>query len=259
MSYKIGQVRKNNSVKYLTDLDWVATSVKTAGYSKVFTDYAIELNGADQNFNSDYTYYVRFTVKRIHFEGDPRFSESSFGGNGADAGADDPRRMNIRLELLKNDGSNTGGTYENGTYQVIEDAVVIDPYIEGYNNEYASFEVIFTPNDSYQYLSFILSRNRFDYLAEAPRNDVAESIDFGENGDVCIINNILPQKRADKIGIQSHPGMMACVNKEAVRVGRSGVYEIHNGVPITFVGFVAPNGSDSTLIDNFILDYSWTD
>jgi hypothetical protein len=42
-----------------------------------------------------------------------------------------------------------------------------------------------------------------------------------------------------------------------MRIGRSGTLEINNGVPISYVGFVAPNGSDATNIDKFIFDYAW--
>ena len=252
MAYRIGQVRKNNSSSYLVDLGWRADSVKTAGYAnKVFDDYAIVLNSG--TFNANNTYYLRVSIKRIDFL-DQRFIDI----DNTTMDDNDPRRMNVKIQLLKNDGSeaNPPGTYVLGTYQTIKGAFKVDPYIEGVNSPYASFETIFTPNDNYTYLAFILSRVPYDYTVSA-RQDLDTSIDLGARGDICTINNILPITAANKIGVQSRPGSLICVNKEPIRIGKSGTYEVNNGVPISYVGFASPNGSNANNIDKFILDYAW--
>lgn len=253
MSYKIGQVRRNASVSYLTDLSWSATSVKTLGYAeRQFDDYAIQLSG-DGTFNSNYTYYLRFSVKRIA-SNDPRFT-----GYQMTKDANDPRELNIKLELFKHDGSESNGEYERGAYQVVESGVAVEPYIEGENSEYFSHEVIFTPNASYPFLGFVLSRTTFDYLGGIPRDDVRAGIDLGDRGDLSIVNNILPIANADKIGVQTRPGALICVNREPIRVGRTGTYELNNGTEISYVGFAAPNGSKAQNVDKFILDYAYND
>lgn len=250
MSYRIGQIRKSNSGSYLNDLAWSQTSIVTAGYAnKQFNDYAIQLSSGD--FNANNTYYLRFTLNRIDSL-DTRFVDYAMTRD-----ANDPRQMIIKLELFKNNGVDTQGEYQLGTYQVIETSVRIDPYIQGENSPQASFETIFTPNDTYTYLGFVLSRTQYDYLGSSPRDDIRGNIDFSTNGDICTVNNILPRESVDKIGIQSRPGSLICVNREAMRIGRSGTFEINNGVPITFVGFVAPNGSSATNVDKFIFDYAW--
>lgn len=250
MSYRIGQIRKSNSTSYLTDLGWSATTVKTAGYAnKKFDDYAIRLSSG--NFNANNTYYLRFTVKRI------RSDDSRFTNYPMTKDTNDPREMNIKLELFKNNGASTGGEYQLGTYQIIQTNVEIEPYIEGENTEYASYEIIFTPNDTYTYLGFVLSRTTYDYLGTAPRNDITGNINFADKGDLCIVNNILPIESADKIGIQSRPGSLICVNREQFRIGRSGTFQVNNGVTISFVGIVGPNGSSTDNVDKFILDYAW--
>ena len=253
MSYKIGQLRKSNTTSYLTDLSWSATAVKTEGYAaKLFDDYAIRLSD-NGNFNTNNTYYLRFSIKRIPYN-DPRFSATTYPMT---KDSNDPREMVIKLELLKHDGSSSNGEYERGTYQIIENSIAVEPYIPGVNTEYFSFETMFTSNAIYPYLGFILSRTTYDYLGAAPRDDVKANIDFGENGDVAIVNNILPRSSVDKIGVQSRPGSLICVNREPIRIGRTGTWEINNGVPITFVGFANPNGSSASNIDRFILDYAW--
>lgn len=252
MSYKVNQLRKSSSTSYLTDLSWSATSVITAGYTnKNFSDYAIKL--ASGSFVSGNTYYVRFTIKRIASD-DPRFSEYAMTND-----SNDPRQMNIKLQLFKNDGSAADGQYQKGTYQIIESSISVDPYIQGVNTEYFSYEIVFTPNDTYTYLGFVLSRTNYDYLGAAPRDDVRTNINFDQNGDVCTINNILPISSVVKIGIQTRPGTLMCINREPIRVGRSGTWELNTGTPISFVGIIAPNGSSTSNINKFLLDYAWED
>ena len=97
MSYKIGQLRKNNTTSYLTDLSWSATTVKTEGYAaKLFEDYAIRLSN-NGNFNANNTYYLRFSIKRIPYN-DPRFSATTYPMT---KDSNDPREMVIKLELLR--------------------------------------------------------------------------------------------------------------------------------------------------------------
>jgi len=64
---------------------------------------------------------------------------------------------------------------------------------------------------------------------------------------------------ANKIGIQSRPGVLIMVNQQPVRIGRSGTYEVNNGVKITSFGIIAPNGYDPNNIDHFILDYTYSE
>ena len=251
MAYRIGQIRKNNNTSYLTDLAFTPTTIKTAGISnKVFDDYAIRLNG--ENFNANNTYYLRGTIKRINWN-DERF------GSGEDSGSDDPRKMNIKIELYKTNGDipTAMGIHELGTYQTLQSSLLVDPYISNYNSEDFSFELIFTPNDEYTYLAFVLSRVPYDYVGQTRADLNSNTINLDDKGDICIINNILPIASVDKIGVQSRPGSLICVNREAIRISKSGTYEVNNGVPVTYVGFVGPNGAAAANIDKFILDYAW--
>lgn len=253
MSYKIGQIRRNASTSYLTDQAWTAASVKTLGYAeRQFNDFAIQI-GNDGTFNSNYTYYLRFSIKRIASD-DPRFTDYAMTKD-----ANDPRELNIKLQLFKHDGSESNGEYERGSYQVIESGIAVEPHIQGENSEYFSHEVIFTPNSSYPYLGFVLSRTTYDYLGGVPRDDIRSSINLDDRGDLAVINNVLPVVNADKIGVQTRPGALICVNREPIRVGRTGTYELNNGTTISYVGFAGPNGSTTSNIDQFLLDYAYND
>lgn len=54
--------------------------------------------------------------------------------------------------------------------------------------------------------------------------------------------------RLVKIGVQSRPGTIICVNGEEIRIGRTGFYEINSSIEITYLGFGAE-------LQDFILDY----
>ena len=117
------------------------------------------------------------------------------------------------------------------------------------NNRYQVFEFVFTPYTSAKQILLSLKRLSYDYNFRTDARIVnIEEADY----DVCKINNILPNGIvANKIGIQMDPGSLVIINKEPMRVGKSGVLEINCGIPINFVGMAAPNGQ----IKDFILDY----
>lgn len=98
----------------------------------------------------------------------------------------------------------------------------------GLDTEWVDVEFIFTPIISFDCLLFQLQRAIEDY-----RSDVRYPVIVYEELDT--INNIISSKIKSgvellKIGVQSHPGLMMCINGEEIYVGRSGIYELRNGV-----------------------------
>ena len=254
MAYKIGQIRKND-ISYLTTLTGLqSTTVATQGFATVFYDYALHFTDDNISFSTRNTYYLRFSVRRYNFDD---FPNSDYSAN-----SNDPRVMFIRPVLYQHDGKATSpeGQYLVGEYQSISSTLRVDPYIPNINSEYATFELMFTPNNTYSYLAFLLNRCSYDYSnPQGVRSPFVDEnrLDYTNRGDFAIINNILPIPAADKIGIQSRPGVLVCINKEPIRIGKSGVYEVNNGVPVTFIGMTAPGGSEN--VDKFILDYAWNE
>ena len=55
-----------------------------------------------------------------------------------------------------------------------------------------------------------------------------------------------------QIGVQGPPGLLMSINGEPIRIGRSGLYEINNGINTTFIGFIVE--ADEKY---FILDYQY--
>lgn len=119
---------------------------------------------------------------------------------------------------------------------------------------YQSVELVFTPYENATCLVFQLRRVTYDYTVQ-PRvlTIVEQDISSSTQRDVAVVNNILPKSLVNKIGIQTRPGSLVVINQEQMRVGKSGVLEINNGIPITSVSMVAPNNN----IDDFILDYTY--
>lgn len=261
MALKIGQIRKSNTTPYLTNLDYYTAETGIKGYNQVFRDFAIGLTSG--NFNSDVTYYLRFSIKRV-------------ANNSIETrGYDDPRIIKFHLVLYKyaglnGDSSLEDGVHEKDSYQIVgESSYTVEPYIETINEEWKTFEVVFTPNQGdYKYLSFEMERISSDYIDGARKlisldlDDYENrTIDFKERGDLCQINSILPVN-SQRVGIQTRPGTLLCINREAMRVGRSGTLEINNGLTVAFVGILAPHGGQGTSgndnnanIKDFILDY----
>lgn len=81
----------------------------------------------------------------------------------------------------------------------------------------------------------------------------------GENGDICELKNLLPEGMEWlRFGYQSRPGSLIVVNREPIRVGRSGIYQINNGTLIKSFMIASPGGStDTSKIDAFLLDYAY--
>lgn len=253
---KVKQIRKDINRNYLSSQSFTGSSVKTKGYesdegANTFDDFAISYN-----FVNGVTYYLRFAAKRKVVESESYNPEDS---------------IKFNLILYTADGSSTGGDHAQEKTQTVARDLILDPYVpNGYNKEWKSFTIVFTPNESYKFLSFKINRIGYDYLHypdyrmpfiynNAPSVGEA-TLDFAENGDFAIINNILPSNTvADKIGVQSDPGALFCINREPIYLGRSGIYEINNGTKISFVGVAAPNGDDNKNIQDFIFDYAYNE
>lgn len=104
---------------------------------------------------------------------------------------------------------------------------------EGSENDWVDCEFIFTPAADFDTILFELVRDNDTSGGRTP------VILYEE---LSIINNILdPGLEAVKIGVQSQPGLMMCINGQEIRVGRSGIYELRNqALKITKFSVVAP-------------------
>ncbi len=224
--YNIGQYRKSQSTNYLVPLgnNW---KPKQYSYSPqemdiTFTDVKFDINGGigsnDEQVVNENSYYLNFKVQR-HLNDEQHF----------------------RLKLRHEDEDETK----------IREQYLEDYIVHKGNSDYAYFEIVFTPNASYETIIWELQRTTSDYT-DNPRTMTVQILNFSQ------INNIIPQlplpanTKLTKIGIQGPPSMLMCINGEQIRNSRSGIYEINNDkIKIKSIGFV-PKGNDY-----FIMDYEY--
>lgn len=97
-----------------------------------------------------------------------------------------------------------------------------------YNSEgWADIEFVFKPVKDFNRLVFFLQRNRSDY-GNNIRYPVIVALEISE------VKNLLPIVTKGpsllKAGIQTEPGTLLVINGEGIRVGKSGIYEVRNGL-----------------------------
>lgn len=129
----------------------------------------------------------------------------------------------------------------------------VNQAVTGEDNPFYTYSLIFKPNSNYNLLIFELQKTAQDYTNPGTRK--WKSIDYSINGIICRLENII-SRTYSKIGFQSRPGELIAINGSPIRVGKSGIYELDNGTPISRV-MIAPNAQNQ--IDAFLLDYMYND
>ena len=235
MAYNIGQLlfdpdkltNPNNSNSYVTVLEddeysYQAYSFQnlTNSSNKQFYDYGICFKETLAKNNS---YYIRFSIKTR--------SDS---------------QQNISLKLKSQDGVSEREQFIK-TFYINASLDEQDVYCE----------TIVTPkDDSYNYLVWELQRISADYIEDDdpitqgdPRNGRIIKLD---NLSISIVNPQNTVGTLKKIGVQARPSFLMCINGQEIRVGKSRIYEINNGVEIASIGFIPKDEKDF-----FIMDYEY--
>lgn len=233
--YKFGQLRRTQIESYLTPLTYTFKDIETKSALSqgiTFIDKAIVLTGNNILQSVDKTgtviksYYMQIKV----------FKEE-----------ESEQLLTIKLV-------NTNKTKDNE--QTLE-TITIE---QGKKNDFATFEIVIPPNQSYDQIQFILNRVLIDYNNENEDGTYGRKVNM-EVLKLKEIYNVIDflnpaienTGRLKQIGVQSAPGLLMSVEGEAVRVGRSGIYEINNGVSVSFIGFIVEPDDNKY----FILDYQY--
>ena len=233
--YKFGQLRRTQIESYLTPLTYTFKDIETKSALSqgiTFIDKAIVLTGNNILQSVDKTgtviksYYMQIKV----------FKEE-----------ESEQLLTIKLV-------NTDKTKDNE--QTLE-TITIE---QGKKNDFAIFEIVISPNQSYNQIQFVLNRVLIDY------NNENEDGTYGRKVNMEILKlkeiyNVIDflnpaienTGRLKQIGVQSAPGLLMSIDGEAVRVGRSGIYEINNGISVSFIGFIVEPDDNKY----FILDYQY--
>lgn len=117
--------------------------------------------------------------------------------------------------------------------------------------------IIFKPIQNFSDFVFLVNRTSSDAAIQdtAVRQSKILTLDSIK---IYKINNGLTNNNIAKIykmGIQGTPGLLMCINGEAIRIGPSGIYEIKNGYKITFLRFIKRKSNEHFIVD-YLLDVS---
>lgn len=233
--YNFGQFRRSQLDTYMTALNYDFSDLETISplsTEVIFLDKTISLsdNNILQSVDSTGTvtksYYLRFKIYKL-----------------------EQSKQSITIKL-KNDSK------DKDNEQIIKTIEVES----GAETDYSVFDLVIKPNSTYNHINFILNRIIDDY------NTIDNNNHHGRTMNIEIeslkeiyniietINSSIDNKgRLKQIGVQSAPGLMMSIEGELIRVGRSGIYEINNGISINYIGFIVePNDNKY-----FVLDYQY--
>ena len=234
MPYGIGQYRKGNITQYFEDSAFTMNTIikENAAFGNInFEDQIAEVSVDNQS-----CYYLHFSVEQM------------------------TTLQTFYLKLINRDDSNT-------REQFIEQYQIAG--VEG-NNKKIYFETILSPNAVYDTILWELQRTASDIT----NNNQGREMNVTINSFIRL-TDILPTIRNSqnnnsiphftKIGVQGPPSLLMCINREPIRIGRNGIYELNNGININSISF-APryipssdlnSNSGSLKLDYFIMDYEY--
>lgn len=229
--YHIGQFRRPQLDSYSTPLSMELGRQQTERASSgdiLFYNTCGNLSG-DNVMNSQNCYYLRFGVKQR------KDSEQVF-------------YLKIR---------NASETEDNE--QLIDEFKVA----RGTGTVY--FEVILSPNATYNQILWELQRTAFDYgmlNADGTYGRVMNVVDYTYTRLIDVLTTLKStytgMEYLTKIGIQGPPSLLMCINREQIRIGKTGIYEINNGINITSISFVPKTSTlSSDGLDYFIMDFEY--
>ena len=211
MAYILGQYNKNRDVHddndYMTLITNGSAERKAASSGILeeddnpFVDECVKIPSTLEVFKN---YYFHGKIKKLK----------------------DPQTFHIKL-----------GNFEDGEERIEQYVKTLT--IPGGANGWVDVEFVFTPMATFDIILFDLVRTIDDYRT-ATRYPVIAYQELSQ------IENLITRKiKASgtsliKIGVQSRPGLMMCINGEEIRTSRTGVYELKNGtILVTFFSITA--------------------
>lgn len=224
MSFNFGQFRSSQINSYSTNLtmELVTEQSESMAGNEVVSFYnkygILSGNNIVNNLNC---YYLNFTVKRR---------------------SDSEQRFYLKLQ-------NTNSAEDNEQ--------LIDEFKVSKGNGTETLDIIISPNATYDRFVWELQRTALDYRMLNADGTYGRIIDVSINTYSQLIDVITEKLKSDysnleslkKIGIQGPPSLLMCINREQIRIGRNGIYEINNGININSISFVPKNTTDYFIMD----------
>lgn len=226
----LGQLRRNQINSYSTKLSYRQDFIRNENDTIDFFDPCLYLSGTNV-VSSLYSYYLKIEVKQK---------------------PDSVQEFTINL---KSDETTVDNIQNLRTFTVKQ----------GIGTTF--FELIFTPNSSYNQIIFELKRLALDFYISNDDGTSGRIMDIKilqfdkviNVIDEYLINKYPGLTTLKKIGIQGPPGLLFCIDGEEIRIGRSGIYELYNDeITISYIGFII---KDSLFTqdgkDYFIMDFKY--
>ena len=229
--YQIGQFRRPQLNSYSTPLDMKLSRQEMEGVTGgniLFYNACGNLSG-DNIMNSQNCYYLRFGINQRE---------------------DSEQTFYLKLR-------NTSETEDNEQ--------LINEFKVARGTGIIYFEVILSPNATYNQILWELQRTALDYRminTDDTYGRVMSIVDYTYTRLVDVLTflkSTYPNlEYFTKIGIQGPPSLLMCINREQIRIGKTGIYEINNGINITSISFVPKTSIlSSDGLDYFIMDFEY--
>lgn len=224
----IGQLRRSEISTYTTSLDYTMGEIANDESIVTFYDKYMILSNA---ISSSSSYYLKFTVYQS---------------------TDYTQSFNIKLKNSESE--------EDSEYQSVRTLSVKQ------GTDSITFEIIFTPNSTYNQIIFELSRTALDfsYINNEDTSGRLMIIEVNQFQEIInVISSYLSKysglTELTKIGIQGPPGLLFELNGEEMRIGRTGIYELYyDEITVTSLGFIIKESSfTQDGKDYFIMDFKY--
>lgn len=208
-TYNVGQY---NHIKDATGDDWIFMTDITEGTSSciVQTGFDLEVSSSESSSSSSFT-----------------FQDSGLKySNGFQAGQTYYFRCDIKRNISPQDFSIKLIKYSSETNTVLLEQFIKKISVKPNHTDWVTAEFIFSPIVSdFDIILFQLNRNMKNI-------DKVPVIAYAQ---LSLVKNAIPNmvgsdKKLKKIGVQSHPGLLLCLNGEEIRLSRTGVFEVRNGI-----------------------------
>ena len=202
------QAEGNSYVEPVTDGEVIMVIKKDTGIiddsSFSFANPCLELSSG---LEYERNYYLHVTIKRLN-------SNQTFN-----------------IKLAYKDAS------KKNTQQLKQ--VEISQYTGGEDSKNIEVELIFHPNEQFDRIIFELVRTEQDLEKHGDTYGRTPLIAFMELDKIVNKNPLTGGRPLSKIGVQSRPDLMMCINGEEIHLPRSGIFELRDGViKITFFSVV---------------------
>ena len=232
MSYQFGQFRRTQANNYLTALDYDLSSIEV---------------------ESKITQGVKFIDKIITLKNGKVFQSTDDSGI-------KQKCYYLNLSFNKNPSSVQKITISLvNTAKEEDNAQIIETFeIEtGLQSDVVSKDFVIAPNATYDQIKITLERTSLDYNIINTDGSYGRIVSLSVkriDEIINVIDNYLSGiDKLKQIGVQARPGFQMCIDGESVRVGRTGIYEINQGISVRFLGFIIFPEENNY----FILDYQY--